>query len=107
MRLALITSLISGGLSFAAGAANADGNALRAKAQPELAAVKVDIYRANIMFSPADNGVGANFAKVVPYQQEYLAGRQSFDQGRCAATLQHLSKADKIIRSQPDWSESE
>ena len=107
MRLALITSLTAGGVSLATGPANADPNRLRTKAQAELATVTVDLDRANVMFSPADNGVGANFAKVVQYHQEYLAGRKSFDQGKYAEALQHLSNADKIIRSQPDWTESE
>jgi hypothetical protein len=100
MRLALVTSLIAGGLSVATGAANPDPNALRAKAQADLAAVTVDVDRANIMYSPADNGVGANFAKIVQYQQEYMAGRQNFDDGKYAEALQLLSKADQIIRSQ-------
>jgi hypothetical protein len=107
MRLALVTSLMTGSMSVAAGAASADQSALKAKAQAELAVVTVDIDKANIMYSPADDGLGANFAKVMQYQQEYLAGRQSFDDGKYAEALQHLSKTDKIIRSQPDWTEFE
>jgi hypothetical protein len=74
MKLVLVTSLAAASISVSAGMASADQSTLRAKAQAELAAVTVDVDTANIMFSPADNGVGANFAKVVQYQQEYLAG---------------------------------
>jgi hypothetical protein len=107
MRLALVTSLMAGSMSVAAGAASADQSALKVKAQAELAAVTVDVDKANIMYLPADNGLGANFTKIVQYQQEYLVGQQSFADGKYAEALQHLSKADKIIRSQPDWTESE
>jgi len=40
--------------------------------EPALIAVVVD--KDNIMFSPADDSAGANFAKIVEYQQEWLAG---------------------------------
>ena len=105
--LALISNVVAGGVSVSAHAASRDQNALRARARAELAAVTVDVDRANIMFSPADNGVGPSFTKVEQYQQEYLAGRQSFQDGKYAGALQHLRKADEIIRSQPDWNESE
>ena len=101
------TSLVALSVSVSAGIAKADPNALRTKANAELSAVTVDVDRANIMYSPADNGTGANFAKVVQYQQEYEAGRKSFDDGRYADALKHLSRADKLIRSQPDWTESQ
>ena len=106
-RMPLITSLAAASLSVAIGAANADPNALRAKAQAELDAVTVDVDRANIMFSPADNSAGANFARVVKSHNEYEAGRKSFNDGRYADALKYLSNADKLIRSQPDWTESE
>ncbi len=104
--VALISSLMAGGMSVSAGAAGADPNALRANAQAELTTVTVDVDRANIMYSPADNGVGPNFTKVEQYQQEYLAGRQNFQDGKYAGALQHLRRADELIRSQPDWTES-
>jgi hypothetical protein len=107
MSFALVTTLVAGGAPVAAGAANADPNVLRTKAQAELTAVTVEVDRANIMFSPADDGFGANFARVVQYQQEYQAGRNSFEAGRYTEALRHLTNADKIIRSQPDWNESQ
>jgi hypothetical protein len=107
MTLALLVSMVAVSLLAAAGIANADPNALRAKARAELATVTVDVDRANIMFSPVDNGLGANFAKVVQYQQEYEAGRKSFSAGKYDEALQHLSKADQIIHNQPDWTGSE
>jgi hypothetical protein len=99
VRLALLTSL--GGQSLAAGPAKADPNALRANAQAELAAVTVDVDTANIMSSTADLVAGANFANVLAYQREYLSGRLSFQDGKYAEALQHLTNADHIIRSQP------
>ncbi len=105
MTVALVSSLVAGGVSVSAGASPGQ-NALRAKAQAELTTVTVDVDRANIMYSPADNGVGPNFTKVEQYQQEYLAGRQNFQDGKYAGALQHLRRADELIRSQPDWTES-
>jgi hypothetical protein len=99
VRLALLTSL--GGQSLAAGPAKADPNALRANAQAELAAVTVDVDTANIMSSTADPARGANFANVLAYQREYLSGRLSFQDGKYAEALQHLTNADQIIRSHP------
>jgi Flp pilus assembly protein TadD len=107
MTVALVSNLVVGGVSVSAGAASADQNALRVKARAELAAVTVDVDRANIMFSPAESGLGSNFTKVEQYQQDYLVGRQSFQDGRYGEALQHLRKADELIRSQPDWTESE
>jgi len=107
MTVALVSSLVVGGMSVSVCAASIDQNVLRAKAQAELTTVTVDVDRANIMYSPADNGVGPNFTKVEQYQQEYLAGRQNFQDGKYAGALQHLRRADELIRSQPDWNESE
>jgi hypothetical protein len=72
-----------------------------------MARVTVDVDSANIMYSPADNGFGPSFMKVEQYQQEYLAGRQSFQEGKYVDALQHLHKADDIIRAQPDWTEGQ
>jgi hypothetical protein len=107
MVAALASSLALAGFSAPAGAAVPDQTALRVKAQAELAQVTRDVDRANIIYSPADNAVGPSFAKVEEYQREYLSGRQSFQDGKYAQALQHLRNADKIIRSQPDWTESE
>jgi hypothetical protein len=65
----------------------------------------MDVDSANIMYSPADNGLGRSFMKVEEYQQEYLTGRESFQEGKYVEALQHLHKADDIIRAQPNWTE--
>ncbi len=74
---------------------------MRAEPQGELAQVTVDVDRANIMYSPADNGLGASFMKIEEYQQEYLSGRQTFQEGKYVEALQHPDKADEITRTQP------
>ena len=107
MTLALVSSLATMSMPVISPAADAGQSSLEAKAQAELAAVTVDVDRANVMFSPADNGLGGSFSQIVQYQQEYLSGRESFDQGKYAEALQHLNEADKIIRSQPDWTQAE
>ena len=107
MVAALVSSLAVAGASVTTRAAVADQTALRVKAQAELAQVTEDVDRANIMYSPAGNDVGPAFTQVEEYQQQYLAGRQNFQDGKYAEALQHLRKADNIIRSQPDWTESE
>jgi hypothetical protein len=99
--------IAAGYLTLCAGTGNADQNALRANAEAELARVTVDVDSANIMYSPADNGLGPGFMKVEEYQQEYLAGRKSFEEGKYVDALQHLHKADDIIRAQPDWTEGQ
>jgi hypothetical protein len=107
LTLASVASLIATVVPLSARAANPDPTALRSRAEAELAAVTADIDQANILFSPVDDGDGTNFAKVVQYQQEYMAGRQSFQDGKYGEALQHLHKADQIIRSRPNWTESE
>jgi hypothetical protein len=74
--------------------------------KPSWSAVTVDVDQANIRFSPVDDGDGANFAKVMQYQQEYMAGRQSLQDAKYREALLHLRKADEIIRSRPEWIES-
>jgi hypothetical protein len=96
-----------GYVTLCASTGSADQNALRAQAEAELELVTVDVDRANIMYSPADDGLGASFMKVEEYQQEYLAGRESFQEGKYVEALQHLNKADDIIRAQPDWTEAQ
>jgi hypothetical protein len=66
----------------------------------------MEVDQASIFFSPIDDGDGPNFAKVVQYQREYMAGRQSFLDARYGEALWHLRKADQIIRSKPEWTES-
>jgi hypothetical protein len=107
MRLALVGTLLAGGVSALGGVAHADPNALRAKAQAELTTVTRDVDKANLMFSPADHSAGFNLAKNAQYQQEYEAGVKSFDAGRYADAMQHLSNADRIIRSRPNWNHAE
>jgi tetratricopeptide (TPR) repeat protein len=70
-----------------------------------MAQVTEDVDEANIMYSLADNAIGLNFMTVEEYQQEYLAARQSFHDGKYDEALQHLRKADDVIRSQPGWTE--
>jgi len=98
--------LVAAGLPLSAWGETPDQIALRSRAQAELAAVTVDIDQANILFSPVDDGDGSNFARVIQYQQEYMAGRQSFQDAKYGEALQHLRKADEIIRTRPDWTES-
>ena len=101
--MASLASLIAAGVPLSARALTPDQTVLRSKAEAELADVTVDVDQANIMFSPVDDGDGPNFAKVVQYQREYLAGHQSFDDAKYSEALQHLRKADEIIRSRPNW----
>jgi hypothetical protein len=93
-------------MPVSARAARPDPAALKSSAEAELAAVTAEVDQANIRYSPVDDGDGANFAKVLQYQQEYMAGRQSFRDARYGEALQHLRKADEIIQSRPDWTES-
>jgi Flp pilus assembly protein TadD len=104
---ALVSSLAVAGGSVSAYPTSQEQNALRVEAQAELDRVTVDVDQANIIYSPADNGVGSDFGKVEEYQQEYLAGRRSFQHGKYSEAVQHFRKADELIRAQPDWTESE
>jgi hypothetical protein len=95
-----------GYVTLCASTGSADQNSLRAQAEAELARVTLEIDSAKIMYSPADNGLGPSFMNVEEYQQEYLAGRESFQGGKYVDGLHHLHKADDIIRAQPDWTEA-
>jgi hypothetical protein len=106
LTMASVASLIAAGVPLSARALSPDQIALRSSAEAELAAVTVDVDQANITFSPVDDGDGPNFAKVVQYQREYMAGRQSYEDAKYGEALQHLRKADEIIRSRPNWTES-
>ncbi len=101
-----VASLLAAAMPLHVRAANPDQTSLRSQAQAELAAVTVEVDQASIFFSPIDDGDGPNFAKVVQYQREYMAGRQSFQDAKYGEALWHLRKADQIIRSRPDWTES-
>src|SRR5438874_2275063 len=67
---AIAKVLIAAIVTICASSASAGQNSLRAQAEAELAHVTVDVDSANIMYSPADDGLGANFTKVEEYQQE-------------------------------------
>jgi hypothetical protein len=82
--MALVASLVAAGVPLFTGAVTPDQTELRSIADAELSAVTGEIDKANIFFSPADDGDEPNFPKVVHYQREYLAGRQSFDDGNTA-----------------------
>ena len=105
LTMASVASLIAAGVPLSARALSPDQIALRSRAEAELAAVTVDVDQANILFSPVDDGAGPNFAQVVQYQREYMAGRQSLENANYSDALQHLRKADEIIRSRPKWTE--
>jgi hypothetical protein len=64
-----------------------------------------EVDQANILFSPVNDGDGPNYAKVVQYHREYMAGRQDFQDRKYDDALQHLHKADEIIRSRPNWTD--
>ena len=105
LTMASVASLLAAAVPLHVRAANPDQTSLRPQAQAELAAVTMEVDQASIFFSPIDDGDGPNFAKVVQYQREYTAGRQSFQDAKYSEALQHLRKADEIIRSQPNWTE--
>jgi hypothetical protein len=104
--MASVASLIAAGVPLSARAVTPDETDLRSITEAELSAVTGDVDQANISFSPLDDGDGPNFAKVVQYQREYMVGRQSFEDAKYGQALQHLRKADEIIRNHPSWTES-
>jgi hypothetical protein len=104
--MASVASLIAAGAPLSVRALSPDQIALKSRAEAELAGVTADVDQANIVFSPVDDADGPNFAKVVQYQREYMAGRQSFDDAKYNEAMQHLRKADEIIHRQPTWTES-
>ena len=85
-------------------AAIPDQAALKSTADAELARVTGEVDQANILFSPVDDGDGPNYAKVVQCHQEYMTGRQDFQDRNYDEALRHLLKADEIIRSAADLS---
>jgi len=84
-------------------AAIPDQTALKSRADAELTRVTADVDQANILFSPVDDCDGPNYAKVVQYHREYMAGRQDFEDRNYDEAFRHLRQADEIIRSRPDW----
>jgi hypothetical protein len=86
---------------------SADQNSVRAQAEAELARVIVDVDSANIMYSPADNGLGRGVMNVEEISRNTWPGARVFQEGKYAEALQHLHKADDIIRAQPDWTEGQ
>ncbi|HKU28600.1 MAG TPA: hypothetical protein VJQ54_24230 [Candidatus Sulfotelmatobacter sp.] len=86
-------------------AAIPDQSALKSRADAELTTVTAEVDEANILFSPVDDWDGSNYAKVVQYHREYMAGRQDFQDRKYDDAFQHLRKADEIIRSRPNWTE--
>ena len=86
-------------------AAIPDQTALKSRAEAELTKVTAEVDQANILFSPVDDGDGPNYAKVVQYHREYMVGRQDFQDRKYEGALQHLRKADEIIRGRTNWTE--
>jgi hypothetical protein len=59
-------------------AAIPDQTALKSRAEAELTTVTAEVDQANILFSPVDDCNGPNYAKVLQYHREYMAGLQDF-----------------------------
>ena len=104
LTVASVASVIAAGVPLSARALTPDQTDPRSIAEAELSAVTCEVDQANIFFSPVDDGDGPNFAKVVQYQREYMVGRQSFEDAKYGEALQHLRKADEIIRNHPSES---
>jgi hypothetical protein len=104
--LSMVSSFLMGGVLGPALAANPDMHTLRKEARAELSSVTLDVDKADVLFSRADGLGSPSLEKVAQYRTEYLAGVQSFLDGKYADALKHLRNADKIIRSQPDWAET-
>jgi hypothetical protein len=86
-------------------AAIPDQTALKSRAEAELTTVTAEVDQANILFSPVDDCDGPNYAKVLQYHREYMVGRQDFQDRKYEDALQHLRKADEIIRGRTNWTE--
>ena len=82
-----------------------DQTALKSRTEAELTTVTAELDQANILFSPVEDGYGPNYAKVLQYHREYMAGRQQLQDRNYDEALRHLRKADKLIRSRPNWTE--
>jgi hypothetical protein len=87
-RLAIVSTPVACARSLVAVPANAHSSALRAQAQLELAAVKIEADRANVMSSPADDSVGRTSPRLSNASGSTRRdGRVSTRQGlRCATT---------------------
>jgi hypothetical protein len=105
LTIASFASLIMTSAPLCAGAAILDQTALKSRAGAELTTVTAEVDQANILFSPVEDCDGPNYAKVLQYHRGYMAGVQDFQDRKYDDALQHLRKADEIIRSRPNWTE--
>jgi hypothetical protein len=105
LTIASLASLVGAGAPMYGRAAIPDQTALKSTADTELTTVTAEVDQANILFSPVDDADGFNYAKVVQYHREYTAGRRAFEERKYGEALQHLRKAEEIIRSHPSWTD--
>jgi hypothetical protein len=105
LAIASLASLVGAGAPMYARAAIPDQTALKSRAEAELTTLTAEVDQANIFFSPVDDAQGPNYAKVLQYHREYTAGRRDFEDRKYGQALQHLRKADEIIRSHPSWTD--
>ena len=105
LTIASFASFIMTSVPLCARAAIPDQTALKSRAEAELTTVTAEVDQANILFSAVDDGDGPNYGKVVQCHQEYMTGRQDFQDRNYDEALRHLRKADEIIRSRPKWTE--
>jgi hypothetical protein len=105
LTIASFATLIMTNAPLRAHAAAPDQTALKSRAEAQLTTVTAEVDQANILFSPVDDCDGPNYEKVVQYHREYMAGRQNFQDRKYDDALQHLRKAEEIIRSRPNWTE--
>jgi hypothetical protein len=101
--MALISGLAIGAPSARAWAYSPDHDALKAAAEETLAKVSLDVDKANDMFSLS--GSAPLTSAQAQYSNEYMTGWRAFEKGQYEQALEHLRKADRIIRSMPDWNE--
>ncbi len=101
MVMVLISGLAIGAASAPTWAYSPDRDALKGAAEKTLAKVTLDVDKANDMFSLSAPLTSSE----VEYSNEYVTGRRAFENGRYDQALEHLRKADRIIRSLPDWNE--
>jgi hypothetical protein len=105
LAIASLASLVGAGAPMYARAAIPDQTALKSRAEAELTTLTAEVDQANIFFSPVDDAQGPNYAKVLQYHREYRAGRRDFEDRKYGQALQHLRKADEIIRSHLSWTD--
>jgi hypothetical protein len=105
LTIASFASLMTASAPLCAGAAMLDQTVLKSRAEAELTTVTAEVDLANILFSPVDDCDEPIYAKVIQYHREYMAGLQDFQDRKYDDALQHLHKADEVIRSRPNWTE--